>query len=468
MKIWAQLQRAYGRGRSVASRVRVGRQRRLRETGFAYLMALFLVLAMVIASQVAVQNALTLGRRDKEQDMLWRGNQYIRAIRLYYRKTGHYPQTLDDLEKGLPELHFLRAAAYKDPMNTDDGSWRFIYVNGSGQIIGSVRYATLQQMAYLDVNGCPPPAPVEETATGSSSSGSSSFGAGSNASSGFSGFSSSTNATSAIGALGSGATGSTGIGGASMGTGMNGTTNGTLPQTNPCGTPNPNQSSNGNGSQNSSQNGLENSSQSGSSSDSSSQNSSGTSSGSSSGTSTDTSTDQAGNSSSNASSSSSSSTSGNASSTGAGASSTSSASSGSFAPGQIPNPLLLLKPTGPVDEPVVGGFLTGVGSKVDRTSIRVFKGGKKYIDWEFIWNPLEDQARAMQAGIAGATQAGQMGQSGIGQSMFGGMAGAAGAAGAAMGMGGNTNTPGGAPATPPSEQLQTQPNSNLNPNSSPQ
>jgi hypothetical protein len=130
--------------------------------------------------------------------------------------------------------------------------------------------------------------------------------------------------------------------------------------------------------------------------------------------------------------------------------------------------LLLLKPTGPVDEPVVGGFLTGVGSKVDRNSIRVFKGGKKYIDWEFIWNPLEDQARAMQAGIAGATQAGQMGQSSIGQSMFGGMAGAAGAAGAAIGMGSNPNGPGGAPATPPVDQNQSQPNSNPNPISPPQ
>jgi hypothetical protein len=464
MTILAYLRRAYRRGRYAASRARVGRPRRLRETGFAYLMALFLVLAMVIASQVAVQNALTLGRRDKEKDMLWRGNQYIRAIRLYYRKTGHYPQTLDDLEKGLPELHFLRAAAYKDPMNQEDGSWRFIYVNGSGQIIGSVRYATLQQMAYLDVNGCQPPPPVEETSTGGSSSGSSSFGAGSNASSGFSGFNSSTNATSAMGALGSGATGAMGIGGgiggASTGTGVNGTANGTTPQANPCGTPNPNQSSNGNGSQN----GSQNSSQSESSSDSASQNSSGTSSS----TSTDTSTDQSGNSSSNASSSAGTSTSGSSGAGAAGGSSTSSASSGSFAPGLIPNPLLLLKPTGPVDEPVVGGFLTGVGSKVDRSSIRVFKGGKKYIDWEFIWNPLEDQARAMQAGISGATQAGQLGQPGIGQSMFGGMAGAAGAAGAAIGMGSNPNTTGGAPATPPSEQPQTQTNSNSNSNSSPE
>src|SRR4029077_3230028 len=77
-----------------------------RESGYAFLMAMFLVFSIIIGSQVAVQSLLTAGRRDKETDMIWRGNQYVRAIRLYYRKTGHYPQTLDDLEKGLPELHF--------------------------------------------------------------------------------------------------------------------------------------------------------------------------------------------------------------------------------------------------------------------------------------------------------------------------------------------------------------------------
>ena len=123
------------------------------ERGFAYLMALFMILAVVVASQVAVQSLLTSGRREREEDMIWRGKQYTRAIRLYYRKAGHYPKDLEDLQKGLPELHFLRSAAYKDPMSTTDGEWGFIYVNPAGQIIGSSRYASLQQMALMDLNG---------------------------------------------------------------------------------------------------------------------------------------------------------------------------------------------------------------------------------------------------------------------------------------------------------------------------
>ncbi len=124
-----------------------------RERGFAYLMALFLVMVVIITSQVAAENLLTAGRRAREEDMIWRGNQYIRAIRLYYKKTGHYPQDFEQLQKGQPELHFLRFAALKDPMSKTDGEWGFIYVNATGQIFGSVKYASLQQMALLDLNG---------------------------------------------------------------------------------------------------------------------------------------------------------------------------------------------------------------------------------------------------------------------------------------------------------------------------
>ena len=120
--------------------------------GFVYLFALFAVILMVAGTLVVLEKGATEARRRREEEMIWRGNQYVRAIRMYYKKTGHYPQTLDDLNKGLPQLHFLRQP-FKDPTNTTDGSWRFIYINGAGQIIGSTKYANLQQMALMDQNG---------------------------------------------------------------------------------------------------------------------------------------------------------------------------------------------------------------------------------------------------------------------------------------------------------------------------
>src|SRR5579863_10291384 len=121
---------------------------RASQKGYALLMAIFLVATMIVLATVVTPSILTEGRREREQEAIWRGNQYVRAIELYYRKNGRYPQTVDDLTKGNPGVHFLRKA-YTDPTNSTDGSWRFIYVSPTGQLIGSVRFHSLQEMALM-------------------------------------------------------------------------------------------------------------------------------------------------------------------------------------------------------------------------------------------------------------------------------------------------------------------------------
>ena len=117
------------------------------EAGYALLLAIFLVASLMLFAAVAAPNVLTQGRRLREQEAIWRGNQYVRAIRLYYQKNGKYPSSLEDLTKAnAAGVHFLRKA-YKEPMNKADGSWRLIYVTASGQLVGSVHYHTLQEMA---------------------------------------------------------------------------------------------------------------------------------------------------------------------------------------------------------------------------------------------------------------------------------------------------------------------------------
>lgn len=303
---------------------------RNRESGYALLFALFMILAMLAGASVAMLNLKTQGQRLREEQMIWRGEQYKRAIRLYFHKTGHYPQTIDDLQKGLPDLHFLRQA-YKDPMNTGDGTWRYIYVNPSGQIIGSVKYANLQQMALLDQPGGPQAAGIPGLGTPASA-------LNQNTSS-VTAFSQITGPTNASGQSAGGTT----TGGDSSGqSGQPNLQNPQNPQAGQNPQPGQNPQQSGFGQQPGGGLGLG---------------------------------------------------------PGPGQQGSLFGPLGQSGPGGTGNPLTDLKPTGPVDGPVLGAFLTGVGSKVDKNSFKILKGAKKYKEWEFIWNPLEDQAAAAQQAI---------------------------------------------------------------------
>ena len=283
--------------------------RRSHQSGYALMMVLFMVASFIILSQMSLQHLATQGRRHREQRMEWSGEQYIRAIKLYYRKTGHYPQSLEDLQKGIPGVHFLRIEAYKNPMDPDEGSWRLIYTNPAGQIIGSTRYATLQQMAYLELNRMSPTQPAVPGLSSSQQSSSErpvDDGCG-------------PPSPTAPNAGGQNSAGQTSAGATSFSLGSSGTNVGSQ------------------GAQN---------------------------------------------------------------------------SFGQSSSGQQANPFAGLQPTGPANGPVIGGFLTGVGGKGDVCSVTIYKGARKYSDWEFIWNPVLDQARATQQQLSGAVASGGAGGTG--------------------------------------------------------
>src|SRR5277367_3622342 len=120
---------------------------RRRQGGYALLLVVFLTALLVVSTMSIGLRILTEGKREKEQEMIWRGQQYTRGIKLYYRKLGRFPTSLEDLTKPkVGTLRFMRQA-YKDPMNKDDGSWRLIYVGPSGQLIGSLKPPESLQLA---------------------------------------------------------------------------------------------------------------------------------------------------------------------------------------------------------------------------------------------------------------------------------------------------------------------------------
>src|SRR2546430_3712369 len=97
-----------------------------------YAMAALLVgmSIMAVFLSMALPAWKTLSQREKEEELVFRGQQYARAIVLFQRKYANtFPPNLDIL---LNE-HYLRKK-YKDPINNDD--FQLIYANqqGNGQV----------------------------------------------------------------------------------------------------------------------------------------------------------------------------------------------------------------------------------------------------------------------------------------------------------------------------------------------
>jgi type II secretory pathway pseudopilin PulG len=82
------------------------------------MITLMLALALVTLALLAVLPAMKQQiMRDREEEMIHRGNSYMRAIQHFYKKFGRYPTRVEELEN-TNNLRFLRKR-YTDPMNID-------------------------------------------------------------------------------------------------------------------------------------------------------------------------------------------------------------------------------------------------------------------------------------------------------------------------------------------------------------
>lgn len=95
------------------------------ESGFLLLFVLFLAALMLIALAVAAPRIATSIQREREIELVHRGEQYKRAIKLYYRKFGTYPSSIDQL-LDTNNIRFLRKR-YTDPI-TGKNDWRIIHL----------------------------------------------------------------------------------------------------------------------------------------------------------------------------------------------------------------------------------------------------------------------------------------------------------------------------------------------------
>ena len=92
--------------------------------GYTILLLMFMVFVMSIGLMIAVPVWQTQIQREKEEDLIFRGKQYVEAIRLFQRKKpGTFPRDFEELieEKCLRKL-------FEDPMSPD-GKWNVILMS---------------------------------------------------------------------------------------------------------------------------------------------------------------------------------------------------------------------------------------------------------------------------------------------------------------------------------------------------
>lgn len=108
-----------------------------------------------IGLMVAAPILKTQIQREKEEELIFRGNQYVEAIRLYQAKNpGKYPESLEELID--PDERFIRKL-YKDPMSKD-GEWKVILLpdipaaeSGQSARTGASKVLTVPQQALNQI-----------------------------------------------------------------------------------------------------------------------------------------------------------------------------------------------------------------------------------------------------------------------------------------------------------------------------
>jgi len=108
-------------------RCRASSRRLESQQGFALLLVFLMAAIVALMLYQQLPRVAFESEREKEQLLIDRGEQYTRAIQLYYLANNRqYPTSIDDLEKR--EKRFLRRR-YLDPYTGKD-EWRIIHTNG--------------------------------------------------------------------------------------------------------------------------------------------------------------------------------------------------------------------------------------------------------------------------------------------------------------------------------------------------
>jgi hypothetical protein len=101
-------------------------------------LVIFLTAASIVLT-ISVPSYLMEAKREQEKELIFRGEEYTRAIQKYQRTLNLLPTSVDDLLSS-NGTRFLRKA-YADPISAEP--WRVIILNADGTLTGSNIYPTM-------------------------------------------------------------------------------------------------------------------------------------------------------------------------------------------------------------------------------------------------------------------------------------------------------------------------------------
>src|SRR5215470_387571 len=137
--------------------------------GYAFVVLMIAMTVMLIALAAVLPSVYHESQREKEEELIFRGNEYARAIYLFQRQFQRYPKSVDELIR-TNNLRFLRHA-YKDPMSLN-GKWRFIHVAANGTLIDSLAMGPRQQPQFVGASGQSSPGSSQPSSISGESNGS--------------------------------------------------------------------------------------------------------------------------------------------------------------------------------------------------------------------------------------------------------------------------------------------------------
>jgi type II secretory pathway pseudopilin PulG len=106
-----------------------------RQSGFALLLIFAMAATIALLLYMAMPRVAFEAQRNREELLIERGEQYKRAIQLYFRKLKTYPPSIEALEN-TNNVRFLRRR-YADPLTGKD-EWRLIHIGPGGILTDSL------------------------------------------------------------------------------------------------------------------------------------------------------------------------------------------------------------------------------------------------------------------------------------------------------------------------------------------